>query len=201
MAFTYQTIANETTSEFKDRGSKFIGYTFPVETVEECKAKLKQIKEMHPKATHHCFAYRLGTDKNNYRASDDGEPSGSAGKPILGVIDGAALTNTLAIVVRYYGGTMLGVPGLINAYKSTIKLALELSQIVVKEETQLFELEFDYHLTSVVNQALIKVDAIHYKTDNLLFCKKEVQIPLSKVAMAMDVFQKIHNLVFRKIFA
>ncbi len=201
MAFTYQTIANENTSEFKDRGSKFIGYTFPVETLEECKAKLKQIKVMHPKATHHCFAYRLGTDKNNYRASDDGEPSGSAGKPILGVIDGAALTNTLAIVVRYYGGTMLGVPGLINAYKSTIKLALELSQIVVKEETQLFELEFDYHLTSLVNQALIKVDAIHYKTDNLLFCKQEVQIPLSKVAMAMDVFQKIHNLVFRKIFA
>jgi uncharacterized YigZ family protein len=196
-SFTYQTIAAAATSEFKDRSSKFLGYTFPVETIEDCKMFLKQIKELHPKATHHCFAYRLGKGNLVFRASDDGEPSGSAGKPILGAIDSLELTNTLAIVVRYYGGTMLGVPGLINAYKTTAKDALLLSEMIIKEETITCILEFDYNLTSTVNQALSQVDAIHFKTDNLLFCKKEIKIPLSKAELAKEIFSKIHNLQFQ----
>src|SRR6266480_952803 len=127
----YSTIEKPALAEFKDRGSKFIAYAFPISSVEAFKEKLNAIKKDHPKATHHCFAYRLGLDKNNFRLSDAGEPSGTAGKPILGQIDSRNLTNTLVIVVRYFGGTLLGVPGLINAYKSAAALALQLTPVVV----------------------------------------------------------------------
>src|SRR5215510_1222086 len=128
----YYTIEKEATAEFKDRGSKFIGYAFPVSSVEGFKEKLNEVKKLHPKATHHCFAYRLGLDGNAFRVSDDGEPSGSAGRPILGQIDSKQLTNTLIVVVRYFGGTLLGVPGLINAYKTAASLVLQVTPVVPK---------------------------------------------------------------------
>src|SRR5262245_49830331 len=126
----YNTIEKTSAAEFKDRGSKFIAYTFPI--ANDFKEKLALIKKEHPKATHHCFAYRLGLDSNNFRVSDDGEPSGSAGRPILGQIDSKQLTNVLVIVVRYFGGTLLGVPGLINAYKNSAALALQVTPVVRK---------------------------------------------------------------------
>jgi putative IMPACT (imprinted ancient) family translation regulator len=107
----YNTIEQTSTAEFKDRGSRFIAYAFPLAAKEMFKEKLSEVKKEHPKASHHCFAYRIGTDGNNFRSGDDGEPSGSAGKPILGQIDSMELTNLLIVVVRYFGGTMLGVPG------------------------------------------------------------------------------------------
>jgi len=128
----YYTIERTTTAEFKDRGSKFIAFTFPLQTVDDFKKSLELIKKEHPKATHHCFAYRIGLDNNTYRVSDDGEPSGTAGKPILGQIDSKKLTNILVVVVRYFGGTLLGVPGLINAYKSAASLALQVTPVVQK---------------------------------------------------------------------
>ena len=198
-SYTYRTIEAPANSEFKDRGSKFIGYSLLVDSIDQCKLKLKAIKELHPKATHHCFAYRLGIDNNNFRASDDGEPSASAGKPILGAIDSMQVTNTMVVVVRYYGGTMLGVPGLINAYKTTANLALDLSEIIVQEQTKSAELEFDYNLTSIVNQTITKLNAVDMQTANLLFCKKTVKIPMSKVDQAQEVFNKIHNLAFKWI--
>ena len=112
----YTTLEKSGTAEFRERGSKFIGYAFPVQTAEQFKADLLDIKKEHPKANHHCFAYRLGLDGNNFRVNDDGEPSGTAGKPILGQIDSKELTNVGIVVVRYFGGTLLGVPGLINAW-------------------------------------------------------------------------------------
>ena len=126
----YNTIEQSSTAEFKDRGSRFIAYTFPIETVADFKEHLAVVKKEHPKATHHCFAYRLGIGGNNFRVSDDGEPSGSAGKPILGQIDSKGATNVLIIVVRYFGGTLLGVPGLINAYKTAASLALQVTPVV-----------------------------------------------------------------------
>ena len=123
---TYYTIEKPSMAEFKDRGSKFIAYAFPIADAGEFKEKLAALKKEHPKAVHHCFAYRLGLDGTNFRVSDDGEPSGTAGRPILGQIDSKQLTNVLIIVVRYFGGTLLGVPGLINAYKTAAALALEL---------------------------------------------------------------------------
>src|SRR5215213_1687360 len=103
----YYTIEKPVMAEYKDRGSRFLAYACPVQTVEEFKKNLKALKEEHPKAVHHCFAYRIGTDKNNFRTNDDGEPSGSAGKPILGQIDRINLTDVAVIVVRYFGGTLL----------------------------------------------------------------------------------------------
>ncbi len=114
---------------------------FPSHRVDEFKHRLEEVKKEHPKATHHCFAYRIGTDKNIYRVSDDGEPSGTAGKPILGQIDSKELTNVLIVVVRYFGGTLLGVPGLINAYKSAASMVLQ-----VMPATQRF-IEVPYTVT------------------------------------------------------
>jgi uncharacterized YigZ family protein len=126
----YYTIEKNAQAEFKDRGSKFIAYACPVRNVEDFKERLTEIKKEHPKATHHCFAYRIGLDGNSYRASDDGEPSGTAGRPILGQIDSKELVNVLVVVVRYFGGTLLGVPGLIHAYRSAAALALQMSPLV-----------------------------------------------------------------------
>jgi uncharacterized YigZ family protein len=122
---TYQTIAAPSIGEFKEKGSKFIAFAYFVSDEIEIKEKLDLLKKEHFKATHHCYAYRLGTDGKNYRANDDGEPSGTAGRPILGQIDSFGLTNLLIVVVRYYGGTKLGTSGLINAYREAAKLALE----------------------------------------------------------------------------
>src|ERR1700710_444216 len=106
----YNTIETPASTEYKDRGSSFIAYAFPVLSTEDFKTKLNELKKEHPKATHHCFAYRIGIDGNTFRVSDDGEPSGTAGRPILGQIDSKELVNTLVVVVRYFGGTLLGVP-------------------------------------------------------------------------------------------
>ena len=106
---------------YKDKASKFIGFVYPVQDEHEIKLKLEDLRKRHPKATHHCYAYRLGLDKNNFRCNDDGEPNGTAGKPILGQLDSFAITNCLLIVVRYFGGTKLGVSGLIDAYKACAK--------------------------------------------------------------------------------
>src|SRR6266566_1364316 len=140
----YYTIEKEATAEFKDRGSKFIGYAIPVGSVEDFSEKLKEVKKQHPKATHHCFAYRLGLDGNVYRVSDDGEPSGSAGRPILGQIDSKELINVLVVVVRYFGGTLLGVPGLINAYRSAAALALQMTPLVQRQVEKELVVQFGY---------------------------------------------------------
>ena len=144
MADTYLAIEKSAFAEFKDRGSKFIAFAFPMLTADDFKMQLQLLKKEHPKAVHHCFAYRIGLDGNNFRVSDDGEPSGSAGRPILGQIDSKLLTNTGVIVVRYFGGTLLGVPGLINAYKTATVMALQLVPIVEKAIEIIYELQFDY---------------------------------------------------------
>jgi uncharacterized YigZ family protein len=140
----YYTLLHPQTAEYKDRGSKFIGYVFPVTNLEECKARLEEVQQEHPKATHHCYAYRLGVEGLVYRMNDDGEPSGSAGKSILGQIDRNKLTNILLIVVRYFGGSLLGLPALTLAYKSTAASVLEKVQIVRKSPEATWKLEFPY---------------------------------------------------------
>ena len=152
MKDTYNTIAAESYGEFKDRGSKFLAYAFPVEDKAGIEDALQQVRKIHLKARHHCYAYRLGLDKNNYRANDDGEPSGTAGRPILGQIDSAGLTNTIVIVVRYFGGTLLGASGLINAYKKSAAEALEQAEIIEKIVEEKYTLYFDYgHMSKVMN--------------------------------------------------
>jgi uncharacterized YigZ family protein len=129
---TYFTIAATSLGEFKEKGSKFLAYAYFVSNESDIKEKLDLLKKEHFKATHHCYAYRLGTDGKNYRANDDGEPSGTAGRPILGQIDSFGLTNVLIVVVRYYGGTKLGTSGLINAYRESAKEALSNAEKIDK---------------------------------------------------------------------
>jgi uncharacterized YigZ family protein len=168
--FTYKTITQSTEAEFKDRGSRFIAYAYPVENVNQIKQHLKSLKEQHPKAVHHCLAWRLGYDQNLFRASDDGEPSGSAGKPILGQIDSLELTNCLIIVVRYFGGVLLGVPGLINAYKTSALLSLEKNSIVTRNKEVNYKLEFDYTLMNEVMRVVKQYDLTIKKQEMQLFC-------------------------------
>ncbi len=137
---------------------------------------MRELKEEHPKAVHHCFAYRIGTDGNNFRSSDDGEPSGSAGKPILGQIDNKKLTNTAIVVVRYFGGILLGVPGLINAYKTSASFALQLNQIIRKPVLVNYRLQFDYTILNDVMRIIKKNDCIILKQELQLFCMMETSI-------------------------
>ncbi|MCB0518977.1 MAG: YigZ family protein [Lewinellaceae bacterium] len=144
MEDAYLTLEAPATGEYKDRGSRFIAYAFPLENELDWQAHLETVKKQHPKARHHCYAYRIGLDENNYRANDDGEPSGTAGRPILGQIDSFSLTNVFIVVVRYFGGTLLGTSGLINAYKSSAQAAIESAAIVEKIIGSTFRLAFDY---------------------------------------------------------
>ena len=143
----------------KEKGSKFIGFAFPVNSESDIKDSLNQLKSIHPKATHHCYAYRIGMDKNNYRANDDGEPSGTAGKPILGQIDSFGVTNCLIIVVRYFGGTKLGVTGLIDAYKSCAKETLQNTNIVLQQIRKNYLIQCDYTITHAIFSLIQKVNA------------------------------------------
>jgi len=189
----FYTIEKSTSAEFKDRGSKFIAYTYPVQSVEEFKKCMEAIKKEHPKATHHCFAYRIGLDNNTYRVSDDGEPSGTAGKPILGQIDSKKLTNVLVVVVRYFGGTLLGVPGLINAYKSAAALALQVTPIVQKPIEVAYTLQFDYTQMNEVMMQVKQLNCTILEKDMNLFCHLVIGIPKGRIDEAIYKFKEIRG--------
>lgn len=141
---TYRTIAKPGEGIFRDRGSKFIGYAYPILSENDMKDILSNLKAEHPKANHHCWAMRLGIDRSVFRLNDDGEPSGTAGRPILNTLLSHNLTNLLVVVVRYFGGTLLGVPGLINAYKSSTEEALKQTEIIEKTVNDIYTISFDY---------------------------------------------------------
>src|SRR6188474_92287 len=181
----YLTIEKESMAEFKDRGSRFLAYAFPISIADDFKKRLKELKEEHPKAVHHCFAYRVGTDGNNFRSSDDGEPSGSAGRPILGQIDSKELSNIAIIVVRYFGGTLLGVPGLINAYKTSASFALQLTPLIKKPVLINYRLQFDYTRLNEVMRIIKKNDCIVLKQELQLFCIMETSIPKQNLELCI----------------
>jgi len=141
---SYHTIEKPVEGIFRDRGSKFIGFAYPVTKESEIKDIILKLKKEHTGANHHCYAYRLGADKQNYRANDDGEPAGTAGKPILGQIQSKDLTNILIVVVRYFGGTLLGVPGLINAYKNGAIEALNNASIIETHIMYFYKVTFSF---------------------------------------------------------
>lgn len=168
-------------AEFKDRGSKFMGYAFPLSSPEAFKEQLLRIKKEHPKANHHCFAYRIGVDGTQFRVSDDGEPSGTAGKPILGQIDSKELTNIGVIVVRYFGGTLLGVPGLINAYKTTAALVLQTLPQVQKPIEVQYRLQFDYTNMNAVMMILRQYNCSIIHQEVQLFCMYTIGVPVNRI--------------------
>lgn len=188
---SYNTIEKSATAEFKDRGSKFLAYAYPIQTVDEFKARLSELKKEHPKAVHHCFAYRIGTDRIQFRTSDDGEPSGTAGKPILGQIDSKELTNILIVVVRYFGGTLLGVPGLINAYKTSAAMALEQTAIIKKDITKDLKIQFDYSLINEIMMILKKFDCEIQKREMGLFCVFEVKVPIRNFEQSYQLIKSL----------
>ncbi len=164
---TFHTIAEPTIGEVKDRGSKFIAYTTPLSTEADFAVFLEKIKKEHPKGRHHCFAWRLGLDGNRYRANDDGEPSGTAGRPILGQIDSFDLTNVGVVVVRYFGGTLLGTSGLIAAYRESTAEAFLQSTIVERIVEDVFDIRFGYDKMPDVMNALkrLSINILSQKFD------------------------------------
>jgi len=189
--FYYNTIEQPAMAEFKDRGSKFIAYSYPVNSIEQAKKFLAALKKEHPKAVHHCLAYRIGVDGATYRVTDDGEPSGSAGRPILGQIDSKQLTNILVVVVRYFGGTLLGVPGLINAYKTATSLALQLSPIIQKPIEISYTLNFDYQQMNEVMMIIKQYNCSVVDQVAQLFVELKVGIPKNRLT---EVIAKIDDL-------
>lgn len=176
----YNTIEVPGTAEFKDRGSKFIAYAYPITDVNDFKEKLAALKKEHPKAVHHCFAYRLGLDGNTFRVSDDGEPSGTAGRPILGQIDSKQATNILIVVVRYFGGTLLGVPGLINAYKMVSSMVLQVTAVVPKPILISYRVQFDYTQMNDVMKLVKQFECTVLKQETQLFCSVEIGVPKNR---------------------
>lgn len=161
----YYSIKAPTEGEFKDRGSKFIAYAYPVSSEEDIHIALEEVRSLHPKARHHCYAYQLGILQEPFRANDDGEPSGTAGRPILGQLKSHEVSDALIIVVRYFGGTLLGASGLINAYKTAAHVALEQAQKVEKVLGTIFRLNFTYaemgHVMNIVKgQKLNIIDKV-----------------------------------------
>lgn len=194
----YQTIDRQGFAEFKDRGSRFLAYAFPMSTTDDFKQQLQILKKEHPKAVHHCFAYRLGLDGNNFRVSDDGEPSGSAGKPILGQIDSKELTDTGVIVVRYFGGTLLGVPGLINAYKSSAAMALQMIPVVQKSIEIVYDVNFDYTTMNDVMMVVKQFNCSIIHQEMQLFCLLKIGIPKSRLEEVLYRFKELHTVTIQR---
>lgn len=195
--FYYYTIEQPAIAEFKDRGSKFFAHSFPVNSIDDCKKKLAQLKKEHPKAVHHCLAYRIGVDGSTFRVSDDGEPSGSAGRPILGQIDSKKLTNIMVVVVRYFGGSLLGVPGLINAYKTATSLSLQLSPIIQKAVEVPFEFNFDYHQMNEVMMIIKQFNCSVVEQSAQLFVELKVGIPKNRVEEVLNKINDLQGVVYK----
>ena len=189
----YTSIEQSSQAELKERGSRFIAYAYPVRTAADCKLHLQQLKKEHPKAVHHCFAYRLGITGDNFRTSDDGEPAGTAGKPILNQIDSKGLTDIMVIVVRYFGGTLLGVPGLINAYKTATSLALQLVPFIQKPVLRNYSLQFDYTLMNEVMILVRQMNGLVTSQESMLFSQMTLGIPISRVEEFLYRVKNLRN--------
>ena len=194
----FNTIEKTAVAEFKDRGSKFRAYVFPLPGVDVFKEKLTAIKKEHPKASHHCFAYRIGLDGNNFRVSDDGEPSGSAGRPILGQIDSKELTNVLIIVVRYFGGTLLGVPGLVHAYKTAAALVLQETPIIQKPVEINYSLQFDYTMMNDVMTIIKQNNCTVLSQEMQLFCRIQIAVPRNNLEALLLKLKALHTVELNK---
>ncbi len=185
---TYKTIASPSEGLFKDKGSKFIAYAYPVTKEEEVKPIIQNLKKEHYSARHHCYAFRFGADMKRFRANDDGEPSGTAGKPILGQIRSFELTNILIVIVRYFGGTLLGVSGLINAYKKASIDAIDNAKIIEKTVNDLINIDFDY----IAMNAVMKI----VKDENLKPIAQNFDL---KCNMSLSIRQKNSDRIIQRL--
>lgn len=194
---TYQTVSAPAEGIFRDKGSKFIAYAYPFTDEEKLKEIVAELKSLHPKARHHCWAYRLTPDRSVFRVNDDGEPSGTAGRPILNVLLSQDLTNILVVVVRYFGGTLLGVPGLINAYKTATQEALTSAEIVRKTVNDRYQVTFDYLQMNDVMRVIKEesLNVILQDFDNS--CTMELEIRQGQVNAVLGRLGKVEGVGVR----
>ncbi len=191
---TYQTIAKPSTGLYKDKGSKFLSYAYPVNNEEEIKGILVNLKKEHFSARHCCYAWSLGVQNPRFRINDDGEPSGTAGRPIYGQILSNKLTNVLLVVVRYFGGTLLGVSGLIQAYKKAAGDAVINSEVVVRSVEHILEIHFDYELMNSLMQ-LIKDEQLEIVSSQFdLRCSTSIKVPSARLEKVNEKLAKMEGL-------
>jgi uncharacterized YigZ family protein len=194
---TFKTISKPSEGMFKDKGSRFFAYLYPIQSEAEIKDIIAELKSLHPKASHHCWAIRLSLDRSIFRLNDDGEPSGTAGRPILNTLLSFDLTNVIAVVIRYFGGTLLGIPGLINAYKTATIDAIQASEIIVKTVDLVFKIEFSH---SVMNEVMKVVKEENIKIFNQSFdlsCTFNLEIRQSQVNNVINRLEKIEGLKWK----
>ena len=197
---SYKTITQPSKERlFKDRGSKFYGYAFPISNEEEIKEKIELLKKQHYNARHWCYAWQLGKNYDHYRANDDGEPSNSAGMPIYGQLQSFNVTNVLVVVVRYFGGTKLGVGGLIKAYKNGAKLALENSNIIDKTINEKFLIKFEYPEMNTVMRIIKdeKISIINQKLE--LNCEFIISIRKKEAEKVFEIFDNTYKVAIKII--
>lgn len=180
----YLTLSNDSIGEFKDKGSKFLAYAFPVNEVKDFDLKMEELRKIHNKARHHCYAYKIGMTDDVYRINDDGEPSGTAGRPIFGQIESFGLTNVGIIVVRYFGGILLGSSGLIQAYKESTKLALQAASIIEKTITHKLLISFEYSKMGDVMSAIERLNQAIVETK----FEEKAQVVVEMAASSIDAF-------------
>ncbi len=190
---TYKTFESSCEGLFRDRGSKFMAFGFSVYTLEEISEILQRLKKEHPGANHHCYAWRLGVSGDSYRANDDGEPAGTAGKPIYNQMLSAGITNALIVVVRYFGGTLLGVPGLINAYKASAADCISQAKIVEKHITEIYKLEFQYDAMPAVMKILKDSDLKQSNQKFELECELEFAVRKSEADSVVSALNSISS--------
>lgn len=183
---TYSSIAGRSDGLFKDNGSRFIAQAYPVETEDEVKEIVGRLRKEYHDARHHCYAYRIGLDGGQWRANDDGEPSGSAGRPILGQIDAAGLSDVLVVVVRYFGGIKLGIPGLIRAYKTSTADALSQASVVEKVAGRFYRVTFPYLSMNAVMKVVKDLSLPQKDTSFAEQCSMVLRVRLSNESAFLE---------------
>ncbi|EKT4509560.1 YigZ family protein [Flavobacterium psychrophilum] len=197
---TYFTINKPATEVlYKEKNSKFFGYTFPITSEEDVKRHIENLKKQHFSARHWCYAYQIGTDKIQYRANDDGEPNNSAGMPIYGQIQSYNVTNILVVVVRYFGGIKLGVGGLITAYKTTAQMALDESEIIEKTINIHFVVGFDYKNMNKVMRVIKEKNITIVSQKMEESCQIEIASRKKNASSIFDIFDQIFEVEIKKV--
>ena len=191
---TYHTIAGPAEGLYKEKGSKFLAFAFPVRSVEEVKQHLERLRKEYFDARHHCYAYILGPRKDAYRVNDDGEPSGTGGRPIHGQLLSADLTDTLIVVVRYFGGILLGASGLANAYKAAARDAIGNAEVVEKTIDVSYRLHFEYALMNDVMRMLKELGVQPRNQEFNLDCRMDVSVRQSQSVRVYDALSKLYGL-------
>lgn len=196
---TYLTIKSFSEGLFKDKGSRFHSHAYPVRSVKEIKSLIDDIKKEYHNARHHCFAYMLGYERLVFRFNDDGEPSGSAGKPILGQINSHGLTNILIIVVRYFGGKLLGVSGLINAYRSAAESVINHAEIIQMTVQDYYKITFPYTVINDVMKVLKEENGSSSGSEFSTTCSMNINFRISAGERVLNRLSRINGLEFRYI--